>query len=503
MSTFHEVIVDYLKFLEANDKASENIGVVDGLIHNECQELREKSKDPLSDDDTASFHETKFSLDLLQKLSFSLRSAKDDSLFRPYLDRLENAGFFQHSKKAHRLQRHINSIIYFVEYIKGKNLNEDRFQGAVKLLIDAQRRTDGGGTDNPGLLEATLGSSTLWDELNTAAMKPSKQITVTKATTASNEGISMISDILKSRALKGPPIQFTFALFSISFLSIFLVAVSNSVRESPYLFRALWLLAFAINVAAVCIPGRMDRIYHEGNHIKPWHTLFEAATWCFSLWSVIYIMEALLTLYVVFCGIPPDLFQLTVPYWLAGNWFQALWCFAFRPEFQYALWVPTACLTLAGITFGMGHYVITQYMEDLPLLPYCAMMLFRLPMGVHTMWLAGATLLTFNSWLAVSQCKKVMQIIGAFASAFLGALMGLTLMVYTNDAVIGIVAVWTLDGLACRALESSYVPQEIASQDIYESLSITESFLSNICKLGSVGVAAMPVLRNIPKLRGK
>lgn len=235
-------------------------------------------------------------------------------------------------------------------------------------------------------------------------------------------------------------------------------------------------------------------MFKEGQHIKPWHTLFEPACWAFSIWAVIYFMELALTIYVCVVGIPPDLFQMMVPYWLAGNWFQALWCFAFRPEFQHALWVPMSCLLLAASTFGVAHFKITQYMRPLALLPWCAMMLFRLPIAMHTAWLASATLLTFNSWLSVSQVQKVLQIIAAFASAFAAATMGSAIMYYTQDAIIGLTFAWALDGLACRALERSLTPQELAAPDIYEALSVTETWLANLLKLLSVGVLASPWL---------
>jgi hypothetical protein len=234
-------------------------------------------------------------------------------------------------------------------------------------------------------------------------------------------------------------------------------------------------------------------MFKEGNHIKPWHTLFEPACWAFSIWAVIYFTELALSLYVLVVGIPPDLFQMMVPHWLAGNWFQALWCFAFRPEFQKALWVPMGCLLLATLTFGVAHFKITLYMRDMTLIPWCAMMLFRLPIALHTAWLASATLLTLNSWLSVSNAKKVVQIIAAFLSAFTAATLGMVVMHYTQDAVIGLTFAWALDGLACRAHERALLPQGVlASSEIYESLSITETWLSNLLKALSLCVLAGP-----------
>ena len=235
-------------------------------------------------------------------------------------------------------------------------------------------------------------------------------------------------------------------------------------------------------------------MFKDGDHVKPWHTLFEPATWSFSIWALIYFSELALTVYVLVAGIPPDLFQMMVPYWLAGNWFQALWCFAFRPEFKHALWVPMGCLGLASVTFGIAHYKCTVYMQGMHLLAKCAMMLFRFPLALHTAWLACATLLTLNSWLSVSQAKRVVQIIAAFSSAFLAAFLGIASMYYTQDAIIGLTFAWALDGLACRALECSYVPQELASQDIYETLSNTESWLSNLLKFLCLLVVAGPTV---------
>jgi hypothetical protein len=132
-------------------------------------------------------------------------------------------------------------------------------------------------------------------------------------------------------------------------------------------------------------------------------------------------------------------------------------------------------------------------MRDLALIPWCAMMLFRVPIALHTSWLASATLLTLNSWLSVSNAKKVVQIIAAFLSAFAAATLGMVVMHYTQDAVVGLTFAWALDGLACRAHERALLPQGIlASSEIYESLSITEAWLSNLLKLLSVCVLVSP-----------
>jgi hypothetical protein len=483
-------LADYIQFLETECPNSQNMEFLHSFIQAEAfNQLKWERQ--LTQEAALSFKTRPFSVDILHKFFFNLRSAKGEALFVPYIAILKNSGYYTGSS-AKVLRKLINSTIYYVEYIKGKALSESRFLEAIDLLL-AQGEND---INDAGIARnLKLQTSSLWDEINVSLLKPAKQATLTSTSVSNNDALSHISTIIKTRALKGPPIKVTFALFSLSFTSIFLVAVSNSVRESPYLFRVLWLLAFAINVVTVSIPGRMDRIFHEGSHIKPWHTLFEAATWAFSLWSVIYALEAALTLYVVICGIPPDLFQKIVPYWLAGNWFQALWCFAFRPEFYHQLWLSTACLLAAALCFTAAHYEITQHIKDIHLLPACAMMLFRLPIALHSIWLGSAVLLTFNSWIAVSQCKKVLQILAAFCSAFLAALAGLTLMCHSNDAIIGLTMAWVLDALACRAQENSYVVQELASQDIYESLSITESFLSNVLKVVTFGFAVAPALK--------
>ncbi|KAJ1405669.1 hypothetical protein B484DRAFT_404387, partial [Ochromonadaceae sp. CCMP2298] len=325
---------DYLKFLERECPNSENLSVLDSLIQAECPSLSELKKDAvLSEESAESFKAARpFSLDFLHKFTFSIRGTRDEALFQPYLTKLQNAGYFGGASRAKLLRKLIIGTIYYVEYIKGKALSESRFQEAIALLLDAQARTDEADqTDAGTAICMRLGSSSLWDELDVMLLKPAQQVTMTASTVAQSDALSHISTIIKTRALKGTPLLITFALFSVSFASIFLVAVSHNVRQSPYLFRLLWLLAFAINMVTVSIPGRMDRIFHEGRHIKAWHTLFEAATWAFSLWSPIYALEAALTLYVVVYGIPPELFQKIVPFWLAGNWFQALWTFAFRP----------------------------------------------------------------------------------------------------------------------------------------------------------------------------
>lgn len=341
--------------------------------------------------------------------------------------------------------------------------------------------------------ESNISTSTVWEDLDVLTLKPAKQIVMDKTKSCDPMLASMAAEI-EDRCQKGPNLKYSFAILFTAAVSIAMICYSSNVRESLWLFRILWLLAFAINIITVSIPGRLDRVLVDGNHIKPWSSLFELSTWAFAIWGVIYLSEIFLSGYVVLIGIPVKLFQSLVPYWLAGNWFQGLWCFSFRPEFKSALWVPTIFLFLGAFTFFKAHVEITSYITTNQLegvAKYCIMAL-RVPFAIHASWLAAAALVNLNSFVAISNFSKGMQISVAHGSAYVAALYGLYGALTTGDATIPITIAWALEAAATRTHEKIKLPGNIVGSDIQESLSITESFLGNAMKCAALGMIVSP-----------
>jgi hypothetical protein len=218
----------------------------------------------------------------------------------------------------------------------------------------------------------------------------------------------------------------------------------------------LWSAAFIINVIAVSVPGRLDRMYSDGSHIKPWQSLFEPSPWAFAIWGVIYLTELLVTMYlcVFYKSVSSEFgthgFQSALPYWTAGNCLQALWCFVFRPEFKSRLWIPSCCLFLSSLS------LLGAYMQ----LPSSGIIfvLAKLSLALNASWLFCLTMITLNSWLTLT---GIFQRIGglatvvAFSSSLAATLGGVLLSMYSSDISFALTCAWALDALAARSMDKS------------------------------------------------
>lgn len=90
-----------------------------------------------------------------------------------------------------------------------------------------------------------------------------------------------------------------------------------------------------------------------------WKTVFQPAGWAFAIWGVIYLGETIDTMYVAAVGRPADAIKAALPYWVAGNLFQSLWCFAFRERFRNRLYLPAMLLLLAGSSMAAAQRALT------------------------------------------------------------------------------------------------------------------------------------------------
>jgi hypothetical protein len=222
------------------------------------------------------------------------------------------------------------------------------------------------------------------------------------------------------------------------------------------------LLAFATNVTAVSIPGRMDgkqdRKMREGD-LNPEltalrdsdaenniviasrdRTLLAPAGWAFSIWAPIYLGEA------VFVGaqfFDPSLAaivpQVTVPF-VAANLLQSLWCASFRPSYYSNVgWHKYVSVAMLGGTAVALNQV-----------PFGLSMYYLLPMTVHFGWTTAATLVNLNGSIAMggSAVSDSTLISTGHASAALATGMGVGVTVFNMLPAYGLAVAWALAGCA-------------------------------------------------------
>ena len=104
-------------------------------------------------------------------------------------------------------------------------------------------------------------------------------------------------------------------------------------------------------------------------------------------------------IYIGAFGGPMSSIKKATPYWIAGNLFQSLWCFVFRPLFINSLWLPASQLLLGAVSFNFLHESLTNsIMSEDNAKARIILYLIRFPMSLHGSWLCGATLLNLNSW---------------------------------------------------------------------------------------------------------
>jgi hypothetical protein len=91
----------------------------------------------------------------------------------------------------------------------------------------------------------------------------------------------------------------------------------------PWAWRTAIVAAFAVNLFAVSIPGRLDgQAQREGP--RQWATLFAPAQWAFAIWGLIYIFETAFTVYAAFGaqGALAEALRQATPHWVTAHLMQ-------------------------------------------------------------------------------------------------------------------------------------------------------------------------------------
>lgn len=244
-----DCLLDFLAHLDATEPGLARAIAVKTFL---AKELKHQCDPTLKSKRDFSFDVEALSSELkLQAFFTDYQISCVDRDFQLCLDLLTNMGFFVGYTSSEKLLKFILFTQKFKSDVLGLNLSEINKQDFLKKLFKTQHRP----TSSSVPISEVLLSSTIWNDLDVALLKPARQVVIDSSTTRLDLGMHAIQEHIAQRAKAGPNIKYTFCLFFVSFLSIALVAVSNSVRESPYLFRLLWALAYAINAVTVSIPG--------------------------------------------------------------------------------------------------------------------------------------------------------------------------------------------------------------------------------------------------------
>jgi len=270
----------------------------------------------------------------------------------------------------------------------------------------------------------------------------------------------------------------------IVFMAILIPILTNQVGKYVSLGngrRLLFVASFLLNVVLVSIPGRFDgqtqRVDKDGKPLVPWTTVFAPAPWAFAIWGIIYLGEMLVSAYSLLVGSPISLFQEILPYWMAGNLFQCLWCLIFRLKFINYMFIPFMLLGLSAGSYIGAHNVLTKLIKETQVsygsscvFDYNCIrtftdvftnkqfrsrvlfMLLRLPIALHCAWLLAASLLNFNGFITLSKRFTLQsQVNISLMSSLVASIAGASLSYRTGDPFIALTVAWALAAISAQS----------------------------------------------------
>jgi hypothetical protein len=285
------------------------------------------------------------------------------------------------------------------------------------------------------------------------------------------------------------------------------------------LLKSLNVAAFATNVVAVSVPGRLDGVedqkMRKGNlnppkpdattsaneestrllksksssqyALNPSRTLVNPSGWGFAIWAPIYLGEASFVAAQVFASDATAaalLPHLTAPF-VAANLFQSLWCASFRPSFSigWERYISVAMLASTGYSLSLvqsAGSVVT--VADSSIIPY-----LLLPMTIHFGWVSAATLVNLNGSFASNENVSPKTLIAlGHSSALLATALGVGLTISSSAPAYGLTLAWALaacaDGMKKRTPSSQSLGEE-------EALSKAASVQNILCWSGSLACA--------------
>ena len=238
--------------------------------------------------------------------------------------------------------------------------------------------------------------------------------------------------------------------------------------------------AFAINIASVSVPGRVDGemaadAQRAARAAKTAATaasadtpagiprdhwsrgLFSPAGWAFAIWGVIFLGETVFTAAQALPDLDPNTattIAAVSPWWAAACGLQALWCVAFRPWTRppRRFWLSGALLAAESVALAGAHARLRAAIYAVPLSAYFCC---HLPLSLHFGWITAATVLSLNSFVAVAGASPRTKITTARASAWVSLAAGATVTVTSGDPVYALTLAWALAAVAADGGKSA------------------------------------------------
>ena len=238
--------------------------------------------------------------------------------------------------------------------------------------------------------------------------------------------------------------------------------------------------AFAINIASVSVPGRVDGemaadAQRAARAAKTAATaasadtpagiprdhwsrgLFSPAGWAFAIWGVIFLGETVFTAAQALPDLDPNTattYAAVSPWWAAACGLQALWCVAFRPWTRppRRFWLSGALLAAESVALAGAHARLRAAIYAVPLSAYFCC---HLPLSLHFGWITAATVLSLNSFVAVAGASPRTKITTARASAWVSLAAGATVTVTSGDPVYALTLAWALAAVAADGGKSA------------------------------------------------
>lgn len=254
-------------------------------------------------------------------------------------------------------------------------------------------------------------------------------------------------------ALNSPPLITTAGIG----LGYALPFIEDMIMKSPWsAVRVANLLSYGINVISVSRPGRMDGEGAEDGELSPRRgkTLVAPAGWAFAIWGPIFLGEAigiasqfLLSDKNTNNAVLINLLKKTSGPFIIAQFFQTLWCAAFRPKYKdNKMFISAGMLVGTAFSLSKAHAVFTANRGLYSPLQYG---IFFLPMALHFGWVSAASIVNLNG--AVSLQKDAKEKVIAFvghASVIAATVLGIVISNKRNAPVYSGVIAWALSAVA-------------------------------------------------------
>ena len=265
------------------------------------------------------------------------------------------------------------------------------------------------------------------------------------------------------RTLSSPPLVALAGVATMAGLPALDAALSGT---SLALLKLINAGAFALNVGAVSVPGRLDGQQDdemrkgELNPTKPSanetasgvygknrsRTLVDPSGWAFAIWGPIYLGETAFLAAQLVSYADVVLPGITAPL-AAANIMQSLWCASFRPSYLDGWKKYISASMLAGTAYSLSLVLEAGNAAAAANPAFQAWMLT--PFVMHFGWVSAATLVNLNGSLASDETAspRALTALG-HSSALVATALGIGVTVSMSAPVYGLTLAWALAACA-------------------------------------------------------